>query len=141
MNRALSSPPVLSLIFFFMQKTAYEMRISDWSSDVCSSDLPARLALGQRHGQRALDRVCDFLGAIGVDQHHVSQLQGGASEAGEDENARVLGVLRGHIFLGPQVHAVPERGHPPAPSRATAAGKLLPVKAQLGRTSGRVKGG
>src|SRR3546814_2163892 len=29
--------------FFFKQKTAYEMRISDWSSDVCSSDLPAEL--------------------------------------------------------------------------------------------------
>src|SRR3546814_5271862 len=28
--------------FFFKQKTAYEMRISDWSSDVCSSDLLAR---------------------------------------------------------------------------------------------------
>src|SRR3546814_9447820 len=28
--------------FFFKQKTAYEMRISDWSSDVCSSDLPKR---------------------------------------------------------------------------------------------------
>src|SRR3546814_3841305 len=29
------------VFFFFKQKTAYEMRISDWSSDVCSSDLPA----------------------------------------------------------------------------------------------------
>src|SRR3546814_1590349 len=29
--------------FFFKQKTAYEMRISDWSSDVCSSDLQPRL--------------------------------------------------------------------------------------------------
>src|SRR3546814_8841092 len=29
----------LFLLFFFKQKTAYEMRISDWSSDVCSSDL------------------------------------------------------------------------------------------------------
>src|SRR3546814_11071649 len=29
-----------SFFFFFKQKTAYEMRISDWSSDVCSSDLP-----------------------------------------------------------------------------------------------------
>src|SRR3546814_5406962 len=28
-----------SFFFFFKQKTAYEMRISDWSSDVCSSDL------------------------------------------------------------------------------------------------------
>src|SRR3546814_8908979 len=33
--------------FFFKQKTAYEMRISDWSSDVCSSDL------GKDHSQRA----------------------------------------------------------------------------------------
>src|SRR3546814_10379722 len=30
---------ILSFFFFFKQKTAYEMRISDWSSDVCSSDL------------------------------------------------------------------------------------------------------
>src|SRR3546814_2717771 len=30
------------LFFFFKQKTAYEMRISDWSSDVCSSDLAAQ---------------------------------------------------------------------------------------------------
>src|SRR3546814_15594682 len=30
---------VIRFIFFFKQKTAYEMRISDWSSDVCSSDL------------------------------------------------------------------------------------------------------
>src|SRR3546814_20807438 len=29
-------------VFFFKQKTAYEMRISDWSSDVCSSDLVAQ---------------------------------------------------------------------------------------------------
>src|SRR3546814_18907368 len=32
--------------FFFKQKTAYEMRISDWSSDVCSSDLHGRTRLG-----------------------------------------------------------------------------------------------
>src|SRR3546814_5155537 len=37
------------LFFFFKQKTAYEMRISDWSSDVCSSDLPTQLpALSMR---------------------------------------------------------------------------------------------
>src|SRR3546814_7529498 len=30
---------VVCVFFFFKQKTAYEMRISDWSSDVCSSDL------------------------------------------------------------------------------------------------------
>src|SRR3546814_1581068 len=40
----------LSLVFFFFkQKTAYEMRISDWSSDVCSSDLKA-LAVARANG-------------------------------------------------------------------------------------------
>src|SRR3546814_5828762 len=34
----------MSVFFFFKQKTAYEMRISDWSSDVCSSDLPESAA-------------------------------------------------------------------------------------------------
>src|SRR3546814_5409010 len=33
------SSVILVFVFFFQQKTAYEMRISDWSSDVCSSDL------------------------------------------------------------------------------------------------------
>src|SRR3546814_19634066 len=33
---------MLLVFFFFKQKTAYDMRISDWSSDVCSSDLLAR---------------------------------------------------------------------------------------------------
>src|SRR3546814_9619335 len=48
-------------VFFFKQKTAYEMRISDWSSDVCSSDLlEAGARLEQRHGltaQREPNRV------------------------------------------------------------------------------------
>src|SRR3546814_7511447 len=35
------------IFFFFKQKTAYEMRISDWSSDVCSSDLGARPGDGE----------------------------------------------------------------------------------------------
>src|SRR3546814_4436037 len=34
----------LLYFFFFKQKTAYEMRISDWSSDVCSSDLNCLIA-------------------------------------------------------------------------------------------------
>src|SRR3546814_8904473 len=41
--------------FFFKQKTAYEMRISDWSSDVCSSDLVARTD-DCRHGPWSLQR-------------------------------------------------------------------------------------
>src|SRR3546814_17599737 len=35
----------MGVVFFFKQKTAYEMRISDWSSDVCSSDLVQHAAV------------------------------------------------------------------------------------------------
>src|SRR3546814_3635661 len=69
------------VFFFFKQKTAYEMRISDWSSDVCSSDLgqaqlleadevpaeaachqlgPARRAMG--HGPAGEPRLAQMLG-------------------------------------------------------------------------------
>src|SRR3546814_8778687 len=53
------------VFFFFKQKTAYEMRISDWSSDVCSSDL--LVSLGRSHPSEPVrnpdyhDRLCaDF---------------------------------------------------------------------------------
>src|SRR3546814_14212861 len=45
---------VLFLFFFFKQKTAYEMRISDWSSDVCSSDLADGI---ERHRRLAIERA------------------------------------------------------------------------------------
>src|SRR3546814_8321625 len=40
------------VFFFFKQKTAYEMRISDWSSDVCSSDLPTTIDETQSESKR-----------------------------------------------------------------------------------------
>src|SRR3546814_18379698 len=45
---------LMVLFFFFKQKTAYELRISDWSSDVCSSDLYRERHWGRRRGQRPL---------------------------------------------------------------------------------------
>src|SRR3546814_15350465 len=42
--------------FFFKQKTAYEMRISDWSSDVCSSDLPRVLRGAVERGREFRDQ-------------------------------------------------------------------------------------
>src|SRR3546814_6367686 len=43
---------VVVFCFFFKQKTAYEMRISDWSSDVCSSDLVVEVGIvGHRCGE------------------------------------------------------------------------------------------
>src|SRR3546814_10964812 len=44
-------------MFFFKQKTAYEMRISDWSSDVCSSDLRLDAAATVERYAPALERI------------------------------------------------------------------------------------
>src|SRR3546814_16225814 len=70
----------LNMFFFCMQKTAYRRRISDWSSDVCSSDLsvgrrrallvrrakaddrPARDQRGPVVGERGVDRAADIGG-------------------------------------------------------------------------------
>src|SRR3546814_16651895 len=50
---------IVIVIFFFKQKTAYEMRISDWSSDVCSSDLGSKCSGGYpgKSFQVALQRI------------------------------------------------------------------------------------
>src|SRR3546814_18909531 len=46
-------------VFFFKQKTAYEMRISDWSSDVCSSDLSGGQVVGA-----VVNEAPDLWGAV-----------------------------------------------------------------------------
>src|SRR3546814_6068379 len=53
-------------VFFFKQKTAYEMRISDWSSDVCSSDLGAVTALAFK---TAVDDPHRFVHSADVGPH------------------------------------------------------------------------
>src|SRR3546814_9706051 len=45
------------VFFFFKQKTAYEMRISDWSSDVCSSDLGRPRSAKSLHTARNRTRI------------------------------------------------------------------------------------
>src|SRR3546814_7827650 len=79
--------------FFYKQKTAYEMRISDWSSDVCSSDLAAYVFFGSADIQQdPWDRESHekFLSAnvreipsediVSADSIHVSWLTGRSEE-------------------------------------------------------------
>src|SRR3546814_18909116 len=65
--------------FFFKQKTAYDMRISDWSSDVCSSDLPRpEVALADPFGggDQAADWPGHLIGEGHADPHgHQPQQQ------------------------------------------------------------------
>src|SRR3546814_16472362 len=92
---------LVSLIFFFFkQKTAYEMRISDWSSDVCSSDLVVQIDLVGTAQDR--HRI--------VDHHHVlavgamGRAVGMIVERGglADEQAVVFGKP-GKIVLGDRI--------------------------------------
>src|SRR3546814_4126443 len=59
---------LLFFMFFFKQKTAYEMRISDWSSDVCSSDLQHRgieaAAVSGQFGIAEVEADAEFAGEI-----------------------------------------------------------------------------
>src|SRR3546814_9103271 len=50
------------MFFFFKQKTAYEMRISDWSSDVCSSDLIEQARKVRNYGAAVVVMAFDEVG-------------------------------------------------------------------------------
>src|SRR3546814_8188603 len=79
-------------VFFFKQKTAYEMRISDWSSDVCSSDLycnQARLGAGQ----------CCSHGFFGCGQAH-AKVRGKCMDTVHDLAGRRLGREAVRISVG-----------------------------------------
>src|SRR3546814_19402589 len=75
-----------SCFFFFKQKTAYEMRISDWSSDVCSSDLMALLPadcsrhyVGKTSGYHSLPQpeINQLLADLALQNKRVVRLKGG----------------------------------------------------------------
>src|SRR3546814_20142499 len=76
----MSGSLVCFFVFFFKQKTAYEMRISDWSSDVCSSDLRADVVLvgvGEHQAGEALAPLHD---EGGVGHLHVDPRQARIAE-------------------------------------------------------------
>src|SRR3546814_2415025 len=71
------------VVVFFKQKTAYEMRISDWSSDVCSSDLAAS------HLSGGVDAAIDLTAHFLADYHKLPYAD-----------------LRPHLYTLPQDNAV-----------------------------------
>src|SRR3546814_2028614 len=79
-----------TLFFFFKQKTAYEMRISDWSSDVCSSDLAplVRRRLGCRLDRNRRATSANAMAAPGLISRYARTLIHSA-EAKRSEERRV----------------------------------------------------
>src|SRR3546814_2037092 len=73
---------LFTYFFFFKQKTAYELRISDWSSDVCSSDLVARAALLRAAG-----------GEAGVPAHRPGAGPGGVAMARKKRRRAAAGRM------------------------------------------------
>src|SRR3546814_19868455 len=95
------------VFLFFKQKTAYEMRISDWSSDVCSSDLPG---LRLRHRPRAAD----------------ADAGSGAAARGDRRGAADGAILPA---LAPQRRG---RCALPADRKSVVSGKSVSVRVDLG---------
>src|SRR3546814_9635552 len=94
--------------FFFKQKTAYELRISDWSSDVCSSDLPELLSgPGHRTPVPGDDRAGQGIGRgrLGL-ADHLLEVTAGIDVHGEDR-AEVLGAEHLVARVGPDHHSGP----------------------------------
>src|SRR3546814_2621955 len=77
--------------FFFKQKTAYEMRISDWSSDVCSSDLLETAAERPEQFERDLRRI-DFHDVARA--RHGERREGGLAEEMRGDAFVALGISR-----------------------------------------------
>src|SRR3546814_4494436 len=137
-------------VFFFKQKTAYEMRISDWSSDVCSSDLLVAIA---EHGlvpsvqaaRMTLAAAPDAMqGAVAAGILGSGSVILGASETAgrlylevEKEAARHNGDLQAAARvvvadLRARKQAIAGYGHPEHKARDPRVGKLFEVSARAG---------
>src|SRR3546814_18170640 len=124
------------VFFFFKQKTAYEMRISDWSSDVCSSDLlPAQVGAALVADDRGRDAqrgqpLEDLGGALqGLQRLQVDRLEAGIEHPGrfvrplaeqrrEGVAKRLLGP-RPDLFIAQRPLAHGAEGPPQRPRTGT----------------------
>src|SRR3546814_14496234 len=136
------------IIVFFKQKTAYEMRISDWSSDVCSSDLIADARVGA--DSEALAATIDHARA---DAHvilferagEIGQVQPKCSkplDVGND--LKLLHMAADRIDAGKARRILQQRRDDPVLC-GSQVGRLIglrdkPVALEIGRTSVRDKG-
>src|SRR3546814_18331955 len=130
----------VSLFFFFKQKTAYEMRISDWSSDVCSSDLAAHAGIKDRlHATTAKGAVAAMARGLAhdlaADGITVNCLSPGPIDTVRGASAGVLPKGVGdNILLGrkgrPEESAAMVRG------LCGPAGRFVTGQTNIGRTAG-----
>src|SRR3546814_9170056 len=91
-------------VFFFKQKTAYEIRISDWSSDVCSSDLkspaPSRYGASRGGDPRTAHRSCPGLDDVFSAERPLAARDLAAELRDESLETLVAGRKRGGVGFG-----------------------------------------
>src|SRR3546814_13650421 len=92
--------------FFFKQKTAYEMRISDWSSDVCSSDLLVTLEEGEAYFSVAQDTKRPFVVAAG--EHRLRTSHGSFRVLKLAEKPVDILVQQGRVVVAARSGLTPE---------------------------------
>src|SRR3546814_13004096 len=99
------------MFFFFKQKTAYELRISDWSSDVCSSDLSYQITF------KSISDICaDISGAI---PHPIAVGRIGlGGERRHVEPARKARPMQDRFLAGAQRQGAPQVAAPAHRARA-----------------------
>src|SRR3546814_9574241 len=85
--------------FFFKQKTAYEVRISDWSSDVCSSDLTGR-------AHPASSNMMKYVGTELNKRRHELVMSGGGSDALEWDSEETKGGARARGWLRTKANSI-----------------------------------
>src|SRR3546814_3665698 len=93
---------MVCLVFFFKQKTAYEMRISDWSSDVCSSDLNSSRASIVATWMRII-QVIGAMGTSATSARHT----GGASARGCLSNQTQISTVTAYAKAAMMLVRVP----------------------------------
>src|SRR3546814_11849726 len=115
----------LIVVVFFKQKTAYEMRISDWSSDVCSSDL-------RQHNSRGRTALCKRGGKNGWLVAHDLRL----AEPQAGDARRQLRDFRAVDRADAHAPDLPARGHRAEQACAGHAGPAQHRPPPPGRQSG-----
>src|SRR3546814_140404 len=94
------------MVFFFKQKTAYEMRISDWSSDVCSSDLMQNKAVRDAYEEMAPEyeiarAIIEARIASGLTQAELAErMKTSQSYIAKLESGRAMPSLRTLVRVG-----------------------------------------
>src|SRR3546814_18405497 len=131
------------LVLFVKQNTAYEMRISDWSSDVCSSDLHAwHVLIADRHEDRGLasgrqwrvggggrrDRIF-----VALEQQHEETEHGGPEAGGNPCEHHRITRQTGNF---PRMASLVRKTRPPPARRATRLSEHQPDQPSAERLVG-----